>query len=304
MKLNSFVLLAILLLFSLELMAENNKDFSGVGGARGVVLKKNSDGIGLLSKKSGLIFSLSVGDSSLEDFSVYESNGRFSVLREGRGSSKDKTIIRVDEDFKVFEYIYIDSQIDIVKGRKFWAGFHCLSSGYKLQGGERDIFEESFDELCRGKALITGSSHEFLGADTVFFMPLITPDGVKEIKIISLDAGLYDNVNIFDFGCVEGCKLTGSEINFTGRVGRSKIKMSLKTEGYMVSGYYYYDKFKKNIYVDGVMRDGLISLYAKDKTGKILERFEGEVKDGVFSGAWTDVVKSRVLLFRFYISII
>ncbi|WP_285961917.1 hypothetical protein [Pseudomonas tohonis] len=303
MRLNNFLLLAALFSFSLELRGESYKESKKLIDDYEVVLRKEADGFSLLSKESGSIVSLAE-NSMVEDFAIHKSGGRFSVLREGRGVSKDKTLIKFDGDFMIFDYIYIDSQIDVLEGRRLWGGFRCSSKGYRLLNGRHDFFDKVFNGLCGGKPINSNYSHEFLGVDAVFYMPLITQGGGKEIKIIALDAGLHDNVNIFDFGCLEGCDLVGDELNYTGRIGGSKIKMSLRVDDGMASGYYYYDRFKKNIAVDGVFGAERVSLFAKNKAGVIVEKIEGRLEGGIFSGMWIDVVKDRRLPFIFYLSII
>lgn len=148
------------------------------------------------------------------------------------------------------------------------------------------------------------STHRYSGKDVIFTIHSLDENPSRKIELIALDAGISDNVSIFDFGCIAGCQNPGNTRSLTGRVGSSKIKMNIDLNEGVVKGVYYYDKYKKDIAVKGEVDDGRLRLYAANNSGAVVEIFDGTVSGGLFSGVWTNLSNGKTLPFHLYLSII
>ena len=74
---------------------------------------------------------------------------------------------------------------------------------------------------------------------------------------------------------------------YRGHIGKSAVVMRLAVHDGRVSGHYFYEKYGRDIPVEGVMHDGHFSLHTQN------EKFEGfRAADGSVTGLWTRSGKS------------
>lgn len=302
MKLNCFCGFLIAL-FSLPVFAGAALCPNGRNSECEVHLEVEGEKIFITSERYGRIFDRPEEISVSEDFSLYRLGRRYAVLREGFNSGKDKTIVTFDTDFGHLTYMYLSSEIDFVHNKKYWTGFYCSSEGNVLPGKEKRPLELFYESACKNKLKAGSSVYEYVDKDIFFFIPSVSENAVKSMKLVALGADGGDGVNNLDFGCVEGCPKLNDGLDFTGRINGEKIKMSLDFNEGGVVGYYYYDKYKKNIDLNGVVIGRRITLLAVDKSGRVVEKFGGEIKDGLFSGLWEGPAYGKKVEFELYLSV-
>jgi hypothetical protein len=77
------------------------------------------------------------------------------------------------------------------------------------------------------------------------------------------------------------------------------INMILTFNGDKVIGFYFYEKFKTNILLEGHIKENNITLHESPNYESDFKiGFIGNLKDDSFSGVWTDKVKNKTLNFR------
>ena len=112
------------------------------------------------------------------------------------------------------------------------------------------------------------------------------------------------NIKLILFGLIITINLSAQTsrrtIDLSGTISHKyPIKMTLTFNGNKVLGFYFYEKFKTKILLEGQIKEGKITLkespdYASDfKIG-----FIGDLKGDSFSGEWTDKDKNKTLNFK------
>jgi len=77
------------------------------------------------------------------------------------------------------------------------------------------------------------------------------------------------------------------------------IKMTLTFNGNKVLGFYFYEKFKTKILLEGQIKGDKITLNeSPDEESDFKKGFIGDLNGDLFSGVWTDKVKNKTLNFK------
>lgn len=77
------------------------------------------------------------------------------------------------------------------------------------------------------------------------------------------------------------------------------IKMTLTFDCDKILGFYFYEKYKTKILLEGQIKECKITLNEfPDSESDLKKGFIGDLKGGSFSGVWTDKVKNKTLNFK------
>lgn len=114
---------------------------------------------------------------------------------------------------------------------------------------------------------------------------------MKKIKLILL--GLIITINLSAQTSMRTMQLSGTISD------KYPIKMTLTFNGDKVLGFYFYEKFKTNILLEGQIKEGKINLNeSPDYESDFKIGFIGDLKDDSYSGFWTDKDKNKTLTFK------
>ncbi|KXX68773.1 hypothetical protein [Flammeovirga sp. SJP92] len=88
-----------------------------------------------------------------------------------------------------------------------------------------------------------------------------------------------------------------TEIQLTGFIAeRYPISMTLSIDNENVAGYYYYEKYKTKILLEGQLKDGQITLNESPDLGsEFTMGFKGRLDEDEFNGNWIDIKKNKTL---------
>ncbi len=114
---------------------------------------------------------------------------------------------------------------------------------------------------------------------------------MRNIKLILL--GLIITINL-------SAQTSRRTIQLSGTISdKYPIKMTLTFNGDKVLGYYFYEKFKTKILLEGQIKEDKITLNeSPDYESDFKIGFIGDLKGDSFSGVWTDKVKKKSLNFK------
>lgn len=109
---------------------------------------------------------------------------------------------------------------------------------------------------------------------------------MRYIKLIFL--GLIISMNL-------SAQTSRRTIQLSGTISNEyPIKMTLTFNGDKVLGFYFYEKFKTKILLEGqIIEDKITLIESPDYESDFKIRFIGDLKDDSFSGVWTDKVKKK-----------
>ena len=75
--------------------------------------------------------------------------------------------------------------------------------------------------------------------------------------------------------------------NFNGAISNKyKITGSLNVENEIISGFYYYDKYKIPLEISGFYKGDSLFFSGLDKDGKSIDKFEGVLDNNKINGIW------------------
>lgn len=112
------------------------------------------------------------------------------------------------------------------------------------------------------------------------------------------------NIKLILFGLLITINLSAQTsrriIQLSGTISdKYPIKMTLTFNGDRVLGFYFYEKFKTKILLEGQIKEDKITLNeSPDYESDFKIRFIGDLKGDSFSGVWTDKVKNKSLNFK------
>lgn len=114
---------------------------------------------------------------------------------------------------------------------------------------------------------------------------------MRNIKLILL--GLIVTINL-------SAQTSRRTIQLSGTISdKYPIKMTLTFDGDKVLGFYFYEKYKTKILLEGQIKDDKITLNeSPDYESEFTIGFIGDLKGDSFFGVWTDTVKNKSLIFR------
>ncbi len=121
--------------------------------------------------------------------------------------------------------------------------------------------------------------------------PKNTIQTMRNIKLILL--GLIITVNL-------SAQTSRRIIHLSGTIlDKYPIKMTLNIKGDKVLGFYYYEKYKSKILLEGQINEGKVTLKeSPDFESEFKIGFIGDLKGDSFSGVWTDKDKNKTLNFK------
>ena len=114
---------------------------------------------------------------------------------------------------------------------------------------------------------------------------------MRNIKLTLL--GLIITINL-------SAQTSRRTIELTGTISdKYPIKMTLTFNDDKVLGFYYYEKFKTKILLEGQIKEGKITLKeSPDYESDFKIGFIGDLEGDSFSGVWTDKEKNKTLNFK------
>lgn len=205
-----------------------------------------------------------------------------------------------DAKISNLKYSYFESAVDFNDSVKQWSGKTCESSSDGIPEEDGVTLLQAASSLCVSKSKLKYKPNKIIGSDILFFVSKIVDGNVKnDTLLVALDSKDKDAINLDDIGCVTGCHIGMLSNNFIGKINNKiRVRLHINMNGGDVSGYYYYDKMKKNIQVTGHrVNDGII-LSAAVPDGK--ESFNGILIDGQFKGMWSNSQGNKKYPFTFY----
>lgn len=288
--------------------------YQGNNNSCAVVLKKEKQvdegafEVALVDAKSGVnIFPYSDMNDTMENVTLNQYGDLYVFSKEYLDSSKALEFITYKYNSSQpnsIKYYYIESSVDFNNNVKQWSGKECESSPEVFHDIKNAPLLQAASSLCVNKIKLEYRPNKIVGNDVLFNLTQVINGDVKEkIPVIALDSKDSDSIILNDLGCVNNCASATDMLNFIGKInGKFRVKLHLNFKGNDVSGYYFYEKTKKNIYMTGTRNKNKIVLLAKTPEGN--ESFNGVLQGGEFSGVWSDAKGNKKYPFSLYMMLI
>ena len=125
------------------------------------------------------------------------------------------------------------------------------------------------------------------------FLNIIRTNGSIMKKIVLIVMGLIFLTNLFAQSNRRVMLLSGNISD------KYRIKMTLTFDGDHVLGFYFYEKYQSNIFLEGFIKGDQITLNEVCNNDSDCKNvFVGSIKNNFFSGIWSDKVKNITLSFH------
>jgi hypothetical protein len=246
-------------------------------------------------------------NETTENVSLQKYGERYVFSKHYLDSTKAIEFITFKYDSKVLlpvKYYYIESSVDFSNNVKKWSGKECTTSSGKIPEKKDGLLLQVASELCVNKVKLAYTPNEYVGNDTLFYLSQMT-NGVekKQLPVIALNSKDVDAINLNDVGCLSNCDTDTDSVNFIGRLnGRFRMALHLKYNNDNASGFYFYEKTKKEINVTGRRNGVRLMLSASVPEG--IETFDGLLENGQFKGVWSNAAGNKKYPFIFYMKLI
>lgn len=253
-----------------------------------------------------LFFPYSDFNTVMESVSFYKVQDRYVFLKEYLDSTKAKEFItfHYNRPFIDMHYYYIESSINPNERKREWSGQMCDSDADLSSPDTQSHLLEVMSSRCMNEAKLPSDKNYNVGNDVFFPIAKFFNGKFKNnMKVVALDSKNQGSININDLACSANCDLITNSANYIGKLnGKIRVKLHLDFDDNIITGYYYYDKIKKNIKITGVKDGNSLNLVADVQGGK--EQFNGVINDGQFKGKWINAAENKMYPFSFYLMLI
>lgn len=299
-KLFLFVFIGNLALADVSSAADSEQRFSIVRKNDSAYLKDN------LNKRLYNIGS----DGTVDTYSLLKKGDIYYLFMESSDSSKLTKQLTFTKDFDHISILELSTEIDFYAKQPYLYGSYCYSD---LEHGKVKLLQETEDTLdywffnnsCNKTSNYysksdSDSDYKIIDDDLLFD---IKDSNNKKITLIAL--GFYSDEEYPGYpdaiACIKNCQNLPNTNYYSGKIGPYKITMYIKEDNKKIQGYYYYNKYKNRIHIEGFKENNRIHLKTKDSEHN--ETFAGTIEDGIFYGEWENKYneKSTQLEFKLYL---
>lgn len=248
-------------------------------------------------------------DGTADTYSLLKKGDIYYLFMESSDSSRLTKQLTFTKDFEHISILELSTEIDFHAKQPYLYGSYCYSD---LEHSKVKLLQETEDTLdywLFNNSCNNTSSYYNSDSDSNYKMIddnlLFEIKDNKNKKTILIALGFYSDEEYPGYPdaivCIKNCQNLPNKNYYSGEIGPYEITMYIKEDDGKIQGYYHYNKYKNNIYIEGFKENNKIHLKTKDS--EYNETFTGTLEDGTFYGDWKSQYdeKSTHLEFKLYL---